>query len=148
MTNEAPFWQRKPLEDMNEEEWESLCDGCGRCCLVKLEDEDTGDIYETDIACTLFDGITCRCTDYAKREIRVPDCVRLTPQTVRSLSWLPESCAYRLIAQGQDLPHWHPLVSGTKESVILAGISVKDQIAGHEQDFTPEMLLRHITHRL
>src|SRR5688572_28711526 len=107
---------------MTASEWESLCDGCGRCCLVKLEDEDTGQIDYTDVACTLLDGDSCRCRDYANRQRKVADCVRLTPAAVRSLSWLPPTCAYRLVAEGQGLPWWHPLVSGDPETVHLAGI--------------------------
>ena len=97
-----PFWRRKSLEEMNASEWESLCDGCARCCLVKLEDEDTGDIHFTDIGCTLLDAEACRCRDYKRRSSRVPDCVKLTPEAVRTLSWLPVTCAYRLVAEGKD----------------------------------------------
>ena len=121
----APFWKQKRLEDLNPAEWESLCDGCGRCCLVKLEDEDTGEIHFTDIACKLFDKGTCRCADYAHRSRRVRDCIKLTPAKVRELTWLPPSCAYRLIAEGRDLAWWHPLVSGSATSVHEAGVSVQ-----------------------
>lgn len=120
-----PFWKRKPLEALDDAEWESLCDGCARCCLNKLEDEDTGAIAWTDIACTLLDGEACRCTDYPERARRVPDCIRLTPAEVRTLSWLPPSCAYRLVAEGRDLYWWHPLVSGDPETVHAAGVSVR-----------------------
>ena len=119
-----PFWEVKTLEEMTREEWESLCDGCARCCLVKLEDADSGEIHFTDIGCTLLDGKTCRCRDYRRRQSRVPDCVKLTPETVRSLSWLPVTCAYRRLAEGRDLAWWHPLVSGTPETVHQAGVSV------------------------
>jgi uncharacterized cysteine cluster protein YcgN (CxxCxxCC family) len=98
-----PFWRTKTLDDMSVAEWESLCDGCGRCCLVKLEDEDTGEIHFTDIGCKLLDGKTCKCIDYPRRHRRVPDCVRLTADVVRNLSWLPVTCAYRLVAKGEDL---------------------------------------------
>jgi uncharacterized cysteine cluster protein YcgN (CxxCxxCC family) len=121
---EIPFWKRKKLKEMSREEWESLCDGCARCCLVKLEDEDTGRIHFTSAACKLLDGKTCRCTDYRNRNRRVPDCVRLTPENVGTLSWLPRTCAYRLLAEGKDLAWWHPLVSGRAETVREAGISV------------------------
>ena len=131
-----PFWRTKPLSAMSVAEWESLCDGCGRCCLVKLEDEDTGTIHSTDIACRLFDAETCRCKDYPRRSERVPDCVTLTPETVASLTWLPVTCAYRLLARGEDLPWWHPLVSGRAETVIEAKISVRGRTCGSEDDYT------------
>ncbi|WP_246270813.1 YcgN family cysteine cluster protein [Hongsoonwoonella zoysiae] len=119
------FWKAKTLEEMNPQEWEALCDGCGRCCLNKLEDWDTGEIAWTKIACTLFDDGTCRCKNYLKRHETVPDCVPLTPASVRQLHWLPVTCAYRLIAEGRDLYWWHPLVSGSAETVHEAGISVR-----------------------
>src|SRR4051794_34834087 len=128
MPREKPFWRRKTLLEMTAEEWESLCDGCGRCCLVKIEDEDTGRIHFTDLACTLFDGESCRCTDYANRSERVSDCVKLTPANVKELNWLPPTCAYRLIAAGRPLPWWHPLVSGDPQTVVEAGISVKGKV--------------------
>ena len=120
-----PFWKTKTLAEMTAEEWESLCDGCGRCCLVKLEDEDTGRIHFTHLACKLFDARTCRCSDYANRAKRVHDCVKLTPFNIGKLNWLPETCAYRLLDEGKPLRWWHPLVSGRKSTVIEAGISVK-----------------------
>lgn len=129
-----PFWKTKSLDEMSAVEWESLCDGCGKCCMAKLEDEDTGDIYWTSVACRLFDAGTCRCSDYAHRFERVRDCVRLTPQNVRSLSWLPATCAYRLVAAGKDLPSWHPLVSGRAESVHEAGISMRGRIDAQEDE--------------
>lgn len=126
MTRAKPFWKTKTLLEMSAEEWESLCDGCGRCCLVKLEDEDTGRYYFTDIACHLFDGETCRCSDYENRSSRVPDCVKLDAENVGALGWLPRTCAYRLIAEGKSLAWWHPLVSGTPDTVFAAGISMRD----------------------
>lgn len=125
-------------------EWESLCDGCGRCCLVKLEDEDTGTVHYTDVGCTLLDGATCRCSDYPRRQERVPDCLRLTPETVRRLRWLPETCAYRVLADGRDLAPWHPLVSGDPGTVHTAGISVQGWLAGREDDFTVDELLDRV----
>ncbi len=119
---------------MTEAEWESLCDGCARCCLVKLEDEDTGKIHHTDIACRLLDGKTCRCTDYPRRAKRVPDCVTLTPHEVRTLTWLPPTCGYRLVAEGKDLYDWHPLKSGDPDSVHDAGISVRGRVHCSEDD--------------
>ena len=131
---ETPFWKQKTLEELNPAEWESLCDGCGRCCLVKLEDEESGNIHFTDIACTLFNPSTCRCADYANRRRKVHDCIKLTPAKVRTLGWLPPSCAYRLIAEGRDLAWWHPLVSGSQTSVHEAGVSVRGRIGMSERD--------------
>ncbi len=122
---DPPYWRRKQLEDMTAEEWEALCDGCGQCCLHKLEDVDTGDIALTDVACRYLDLGACRCGDYANRKTNVPDCVQLTPATARALTWLPETCAYRLVATGQPLAWWHPLVSGDPNTVHEAGISVR-----------------------
>ena len=140
----APFWRVKTLYEMNDGEWESLCDGCGRCCLVKLEDEDTGEIAYTDVACRLFDAGTCRCRDYENRQAEVPDCVRLTPGVVEGLSWLPPTCAYRLISEGRDLPWWHPLVSQNPQTVIDAGISVHGRVHALEDDVTLAELLNRI----
>jgi uncharacterized protein len=122
-----PFWRTKSLAEMSPAEWEALCDGCARCCLNKLEDEETGAIAWTDVACTLLDGDACRCRDYPNRAASVPDCIRLTPEAVRTLSWLPPTCAYRLVAEGRDLYWWHPLVSGDPETVHAAGVSVRGQ---------------------
>jgi hypothetical protein len=126
MIDDSPFWKRKRLDEMTPEEWESLCDGCGRCCLLKLEDEDTEEIVYTRLACKLLDIGTCRCGSYETRHQKVPDCVRLTPESAGTLEWLPPSCAYRLVANGEDLAWWHPLVSGDPETVHQAGISVRD----------------------
>ncbi len=123
-SRELPFWKTRTLEDMTQSQWESLCDGCARCCLNKLEDWDTGEIVWTDVACTLLDGTSCRCKDYDNRATIVPDYIQLTPGEVRTLTWLPPTCAYRLVREGKDLYWWHPLVSGDPETVHQACISV------------------------
>lgn len=138
------FWETKTLEEMTHAEWESLCDGCGRCCLLKLEDEDTGRIHYTSIACRLFDEASCRCSDYARRTQEVGDCLALTPQSVRTLTWLPKTCAYRLLAEGKPLYDWHPLLSGRAQSVVEAGISVRGRLSGHEGAVTEEETVHHI----
>ena len=119
------FWKTTPLEQMSREQWESLCDGCGLCCLVKLEDEDTGETYYTDVACRLLDVHRCRCSHYGERHSLVSDCVVLTPAGIEALQWMPPSCAYRLLAEGRSLPDWHPLVTGDPESVHRAGVSIR-----------------------
>ena len=140
-----PFWKEKTLEEMTPREWEALCDGCGKCCLAKLEDEDTGDIYWTSVGCRLFDDETCRCRDYDNRLATVPDCIRLTPQNVRTIAWLPKSCAYRLVAEGRDLYWWHPLVSGSAETVHEAGVSMRGRVTVSEDELAePEDYFEHV----
>ena len=143
-TDTPPFWQTKSLEQMDSAEWESLCDGCGRCCLVKLQDEDTEAIAYTDIGCKLLDDVGCHCRDYPNRQAQVPDCVRLTPSVVQSLDWLPPSCAYRLIDEGRDLYWWHPLVSGDANTVHAAGVSVRDKVAALEDELPLEDFIDHL----
>jgi uncharacterized cysteine cluster protein YcgN (CxxCxxCC family) len=125
MSARQPFWKTKRLEEMTPDEWESLCDGCGRCCLHKLRDEDTNALAFTNVACRLLDLESCRCGDYAKRQRRVPDCVSLTPVGLRDIDWLPPSCAYRRVRDGLGLAWWHPLVSGDPDTVHQAGVSVR-----------------------
>jgi uncharacterized protein len=139
--DEQPFWKTKSLEQMTDSEWESLCDGCGRCCLVKLEDaDDANRTYFTDVGCRLLDGETCRCADYPNRTRKVPDCVRLTPRNVRQIVWLPPTCAYRRVADGHDLYWWHPLVSGDPETVHSAGMSVRGKVGAEEDAVRDEEL--------
>ena len=133
-----PYWRTKTLEEMTRAEWEALCDGCARCCLIKLEDEDTGEIAYTDIACRLLDVGTCRCTRYRQRLRLVRECVDLTPEQVRKFDWLPSTCAYRLVAEGRDLAWWHPLVSGDPETVHKAGISVRGRVVPERRGDDPE----------
>ena len=141
---EKPFWQQKSLEDMTLPEWESLCDGCGRCCLNKLEEEDTGRIFFTSVGCRLLDGETCGCRDYPRRQKKVKDCVQLTPQNVREIPWLPPTCGYRLLAEGRDLYWWHPLVSGDPTTVHSAGVSIRGRLSGSEKDIPDSELDNHI----
>lgn len=122
---QLPFWKQKTLEEMTREEWESLCDGCARCCLYKLEDEDTGEIFYTNVVCRLLDTHRCACSAYTERSRLMPTCLVLTPDLVRQLRWMPKTCAYRLVAEGKDLEWWHPLVSGSPNTVHEAGISVR-----------------------
>lgn len=125
---EKPFWQTVKLADMTAAQWEAVCDGCAKCCLVKLQDEDSGEIVFTDIVCNLLDQQSCRCTHYQERTKLVPDCVKLTKDNLDKIDFMPPSCAYRLLHEGKDLPQWHPLVSGRADSVVEAGMSVKGRV--------------------
>ncbi len=138
---DAPFWERIPLEAMTPAQWESLCDGCAKCCLQKYQDEDTGRIHYTNVACFLLDQTDCHCSDYANRSKRVSDCVTLTLEVLRDPSWLPETCAYRLLREGKPLAPWHPLVSGDPESVARAGHSVRGRVVCETQTDDPLMHL-------
>lgn len=141
--NETPFWERKTLEEMTRGEWESLCDGCGRCCTHKLEDEDTGEVFATQIACRLLDCEQCLCGDYPNRLAEVPDCLLITPEIARAGNWLPSSCAYRRIAEGRGLAWWHHLVSGSTQTVHAAGVSVRGRVMP-EQIIDPDDYEEHI----
>ncbi len=122
------FWERYPLGELDVQEWEALCDGCGRCCLIKLEDEDTGELHFTDVVCRYLDTQTCRCTAYAERLQRVPDCLQVSEEIARRYEWLPSTCAYRRLARGEPLPGWHPLLTGTRTTVVDAGVSVRNKV--------------------
>ena len=143
MTPSDPFWARKPLEAMSPEEWESLCDGCGRCCLNKLQDEDTRRVRFFAVAGGLLDHDTCRCRDYDNRVERVPECVALSTEELDDHGLLPRSCAYLRLAEGRPLASWHPLVSGRRESVHEAGISVRGKVIG-EESVHPDDLEEHV----
>jgi len=122
---QPPDWINKPLSDLSLPQWEALCDGCGKCCMVKLQDEDTDKIYYTNVACELFDDEACRCQDYVNRSSKVPGCLTLSLDRLNEFEWLPQTCAYRLRANMQPLPEWHPLVTGVADSTHLAKASVQ-----------------------
>jgi uncharacterized cysteine cluster protein YcgN (CxxCxxCC family) len=130
--SEPPFWQKQDLSQLSRSQWEAICDGCGRCCLQKLENRKTGKVYYTRVACYLLDIDTCRCRNYADRALWVPDCLTLKPENILTMRWLPKSCAYRTLAEGRRLPHWHPLISGDPDSVHHAGISVRGRAVSEE----------------
>lgn len=144
---EAPFWERKSFEEMTHEEWESLCDGCGKCCLHKLIDADDADetVHYTDVSCVLLDTATARCTNYSERTKYVPDCVVITPKNVHDLGYMPPSCAYRRLAEGRGLASWHPLRNGgSQEAMIAAGISAA-QCVQNEDEVHEDLELRIVT---
>ncbi len=131
---DRPFWETKTLAQMNAQEWESLCDGCGKCCLSKLIVDETDEIVYTSVACRLFDADRCACRDYQNRSEKVPDCIRLTTENIPTIAWLPQTCAYRLVHEGKPLYDWHPLVSGDPMSVHKAKISVRDRVTAFEDE--------------
>lgn len=139
MTDATPFWERKTLAQMSSDEWESLCDGCGRCCLIKLRDDADEQVYYTNVVCDLFVEQSCQCSHYTERHERVPECIQFDASDLQQLDWLPHSCAYRRLSEGRGLADWHPLVSGTRRSVGDAGISVKGRII-REQHVHPDDL--------
>ena len=138
-----PFWKAKSMAEMSQKEWESLCDGCGKCCCIRFEDEDTEDIYITDVVCKLFDSQSCQCTDYTNRSKLVPDCVTLTPDNVDQLKWMPQTCAYRLISEGKNLPEYHHLVSGSRQTIHKAGMSVQNAVIS-ETEIDEEALTQRL----
>ena len=131
--DELPFWKRKSLAQMNKQEWESLCDGCGKCCVHKIEYEGTTEVVQTNVCCQMLDTHTCGCKDYPNRKQVVPDCIQLTPKIVARMDWLPRTCAYRLVHFRQDLYWWHPLLSGDPETVHEAGISARGRVIPEDQ---------------
>lgn len=142
---QPPFWQTKTLDQMSKVEWEQLCDGCGKCCLHKLEDEEDGQVYYTNIACKYLNVDTCKCNDYSRRLKNVPGCLSLTPQTASLLSWLPSTCAYKLLANNEPLPAWHPLVAGKKTKMIKKGVSVAGKVLS-ELQVAEEDYQEHVVH--
>ena len=135
---EKRFWRTKSLDQMTAAEWESLCDGCGLCCLIRFEDEETGEVIPTRVACKLLDQHLCQCKDYVNRKAHVPDCIKLTPWNIDALAWMPPSCAYRRLHEGRDLPSWHPLITGDPDSVHKAGVSIRDQTVSEDSLADPE----------
>ncbi len=138
------FWRRKTLREMTPAEWESLCDGCALCCLHKVEDEDTQEVFYTTVVCHLLDLDNCHCTEYQRRCQLVPSCIKLAPEDVEAFEWLPPTCAYRLVHEGKDLPEWHPLVSGDRESVIRANASVLSYYEVRDNEIHEEELINFI----
>ena len=140
-----PFWERLSLDEMSDEQWESLCDGCGRCCLQKLEDEDTEEVWFTRVSCRQLNTDTGRCKDYARRFIKVPDCLAVRPITADKIRWLPHTCAYRKLAVGDKLADWHPLISGRAESVMEAGVGIAERCVS-ENDVPVAEYSHYIVH--
>ena len=138
------FWETKSLEELDDEEWEALCDGCAQCCRLRFQDSETDQLVTTTLVCALLDLPTRRCSNYPNRHTLVPDCVELTPKNARTFDWLPDTCAYRRVAKGQPLEDWHPLISGTNETVTRAGVSVTDQVISaanvHPKDIESHIL--------
>jgi uncharacterized protein len=147
MSTQDKFWENKSLEQMNTKEWELLCDGCGKCCLHKLEDENSGEIAYTRVICRYFEESSCRCQVYASRKTLVPTCVILQPDNLKDLPWMPSTCAYRLLYEGKNLPDWHPLISGNREAIVESGITVSGKVISEEyvhEDGYDEHLVRWV----
>jgi uncharacterized cysteine cluster protein YcgN (CxxCxxCC family) len=145
---DKPFWEAIPLREMSREQWESLCDGCGRCCLHKLEEAYSREIFYTNVACSLLDETSCRCSQYSERQQLVPDCVVLAPEDAGAYHWLPDTCAYRVLDEGGELAEWHPLVSGDPNSVHLAGMSVRGRCISEDEvdeDDFEDHIIRWVT---
>ncbi|MCU7834447.1 MAG: YcgN family cysteine cluster protein [gamma proteobacterium symbiont of Taylorina sp.] len=136
------FWEYKKLDEMTQTEWEQLCDGCAKCCLHKLEDEDTGVIYSTNVVCQYLNQHTCQCSDYTSRSTLVPECITLSSQNLDQVYFMPSSCSYRLLTEGKTLPQWHPLISGNKESVHESGHSVQGKVIS---ELDADNLIHHLT---
>lgn len=128
MTKVDKFWETIPFDQLNQKQWESICDGCAQCCAHKLQDEDTDEIFLTNIVCEYLDTPKCQCTVYGDRHIHVPDCIKITPQNAKELSWIPETCGYKLLANGKPLPEWHPLMSGDQNSTEKANMSIRNKV--------------------
>lgn len=139
------FWENKSLDELSEAEWEALCDGCGRCCLNKIEEIDTGEIFYTNVVCRYHDSEQSSCTRYNERRVLVPECIKVTPRVAREEHWLPETCAYRLLAEGKPLFDWHPLISGDPDSVHAADISLRGKVVS-EKYVHPDELAEHLVH--
>ncbi len=138
------YWRRKTLQQMDAQEWESLCDGCALCCLQKVEDDETLEVHYTSVVCHLLDKTNCHCTEYQNRSSLVPNCVKLRPEDVEAFHWLPPSCSYRLIHEGKELPDWHPLVTGKPGSVIAAHASVLSVYEVTDKDISDEQLIDYV----
>ena len=139
------FWENRTLDELTREEWEALCDGCGRCCLIKIEDQDSAELFYTNVVGRFHDSERCRCSRYEARSTLVPDCIEVTPRVAREEKWLPDTCAYRLLAEGKALHDWHPLISGDPDSIHRARISVRGRVIS-ERFVHPEELPEHLVH--
>ncbi len=137
------FWKQKPLNALTQEEWESLCDGCAKCCLHRIEDEESGEVFTTNIVCRYLDQDHCRCSDYPNRSTNVPDCLSVTTDLLKDPYWLPSTCAYRVLAEGSELPEWHPLISGTDDTVVTSGNSIRGRVICETEADDPEHHLVH-----
>lgn len=145
MAQVSDWFNSTPLDELNVQQWEALCDGCAKCCLHKLEDADSGEVFYTKVRCRYLDEETCRCTDYANRSVQVPNCIHLRPENLEELAWLPSTCAYRLRFENKPLPAWHPLVSGSSEAMYSAGVAIRGRSISDEH-VHPDGYEEHIVH--